>query len=296
MKTWLALILPLTVFGADHAVDLTPTIVYPQLEDKSSFELDYRIVNDFASGYTIVNPRFKPMGEQNFSTSLGIGHRIDFEAGLFGFHLFGDHSYIEKCHFLQLGPSIEFLGSKWEGRFNGYFPVHSFEQKGQKIVTAHKYFDTEIVYKWKYADLGLSHNYDLKTGKHGAVGRISVPVGYSTISLSGGIDGIHGKHVKLSFTFEFPVGDKPMQNKSVNRHVGLVYDIQKIKPVKLAPQVKPVIAPPAVVKVPEIVKDIEKVADDFIDKEANALIEKELDPTPTNTWWSFFFNGRSKPS
>jgi hypothetical protein len=311
MKTWLALILPLTVFGTDHFVDLTPTIVYPQIEDKSSFELDYRIVNDFASGYTIVNPRFKPMGLKDCSTSLGIGHRIELDSGLFGFHLYTDHSFVSGCHFLQLGPSLEFLSSKWEVRFNGYFPVYQFKQPKFQIVTPHNYFDSELVYKWKFADLGLSHNFDMKTRKNGVVGRISVPLGVSTVTLSGGTDGIHGKHVKLALAFDFPPGVKSNRHQPVSRQTGLVYDTQKVQP-KPKPVKAPVFVsapivvapkPAPVVQTPVIQMPVEAVIEEpilpamenpilpVIEKPIIPVIEKKPDPHPKG-WTDFFFNGQ----
>jgi hypothetical protein len=287
MKKWLVfLLLSFTgVWASDHVMDVSMTSGAKSYRDLSSFELDYRIVNDFAKSYILVNPRFKPLGNGNLNSGLGIGLRTDLDSGMLGFHLACDHSYISKSNHLQLVPSFEFLGSKWQYFLNGYLPVKSYQAKNEQIIQTHRYFDQEIIYKWRHANLSLSHNYDLDRSQHGLVGKVSKDFGPISLSVSGGRDGHHGNHVKVAITYSFPNAVKPDSHSRVNRHIGVVYDRQILsaKPLVLPDKPKPIAIP------------MTKVADPVI---APVVAPTEVPAPPPATgilprWFDSLFSHRS---
>jgi hypothetical protein len=290
MKKWLAfLLLPfMGVFATDHAINVEMVGVIPSMTQASSFEIDYRIVNGFEGHYVIVNPRIKPLGNGNIHSGLGVGVRTDVDYGIFGFHLACDHSYTHTAHNLQLVPSFEFLGSKWQYNVNAYLPFKNLSAQSPigQIVHTHRYFNHEVTYKWSIAHLSLSHNFDLEKIQHGYVGKISKDFGALSLALSGGADSHNGRHVKLALVYNLPSGSSRSEHVRVNRSLGAVYDC-KVLPMRVPKNSGSTLT----------VINIDRPTKNQIDntKKAVAGPDSPIPPVPPKEthWYDIFLNGRS---
>jgi hypothetical protein len=291
MKKWLmSFLLPfMGIFATDHMVNVDVSAIHPRVMELSSLELDYRIVNTFVETSIIVNPRFKPLGNGNLFSGLGIGARTLKRYGMFGYHLACDHSYVHKSHHLQLVPSFEYFGSMWNYNLNAYLPVKNFQEDQiiGLLIQTHRYLDHEVVYKWQYANLSFSHNFNIETMKHGYVGKVSKDLGPVNVSFSGGLDGHHGKHVQLSLSYNIFNGSSRDELARVNRRVGAVYDCKVLQ-----------IPKPKQRQSTVTVKIIDKATQAQID-EIHRLIEQGNIPPPPappvveKHWYDFFVKGRS---
>ena len=292
MKKWLfSLLIPfMGIFATDHTLDVTLSGVYPRTTEISSFELDYRIANDCGNSTVIVNPRFKPFSNMHLFSGIGMGVRTQTDYGMFGYHVALDHSFIYKSHHLQLIPSFEYFSSKWNYSLNAYLPVKNFSAETPIgwIVQTHRYLDHEIVYKWRHANLSFSHNFNVETLTNGCVGKVSKDLGPINLSLSGGVDGHHGKHVRLSLSYSLPISKSRDESVRINRHLGSVYGCKVLK------------VPKWKVKQPtegfEYVT-IDKPSQDQV-KEITKVIDEGKIPIPPKPpvekhWYDFFLNGRS---
>lgn len=217
----------LSASASDHVMTLTSNLTLPNLQKQCSFELDYRNIHLLGDDFLILNPRVKLFGNNHFSTSLGMGYRKDLVVdmlgldGMIGAHLYADHCYMYKSHHFQIGPSLEYLGKKWDFRTNGYFPLKTYVGDNGKTIEKHNYFDTEVAYKFGMFDVGLSYNLDISAMKHGACTRFSTHFGDCSLSVLCGSDSIHGKHTQISVSFDFPVGKKSEAKRTV-RNVEIV--------------------------------------------------------------------------
>lgn len=281
------------LFAVDHVIDVTVTGGFPRVKEVSSFELDYRLINDFSDSHVIVNPRFKPLGNKNINAGLGVGHRQTYDWGMLGAHCATDYSYIQKTHNLQIVPSLEFFTKRWDFHMNGYIPVRNMSctKPVGKLICTHRYFESEVVYKWSYAHLSFSHNFDFAIRQNGYIGKISRAIGPVSLALSGGRDGHHGDHVKLSAIYNLPFGSSKDEHRRVNRHCGAVYDC-KIRKESNKPIAK---------------NTLEFI---YIEKPTESPIEQPIEPIQTQPsppveiqppvppkethWYDFFFNGRNK--
>ena len=283
-KVLMFLLLPfMGIFASDHEINVEVTGVVPQMTQTSHFEVDYRIVNDIGSDFIIINPRIRPLGNGNINMGLGLGARSDFDYGMFGFHLACDYSYTHEAHNMQVVPSLEFMSSKWLYSFNAYMPIKNFSYGtpiGQ-IVQTHRYFDQEIVYKWRHANLSFSHNFDIETLKNGFVGKVSKDFGALSLAISGGQDGHHGKHVKLALVYNLPSGSSKDSHRRIGRCVGTVYDC-KVLQVRKSKKLQSTITPIT------ISKPSQEQIKNTLKKAAPAT------PPPQEThWYDFFLKGRS---
>lgn len=272
------------IFATEHLVDVTVTGGYPRTKEVSSVELDYRLVNDFQNSHVIVNPRFKQLGNKNINAGIGFGVRQDLDWGMFGAHLAADYSYILKTHNLQIVPTAEFLMRRWDFNINAYIPIKNlscYKPIGQ-VVCTHRYFESEVVYKWKYAHFSLGHNFNIEKMKNGYMGKVSKEIGPVNLVLSGGRDGHHGDHVKLSAVYNIPTGSSKDEYRRINRHCGAVYDC-KIRKASNKPVAKSntsfiYVDVPTPIEVEKTVKAIEKTP------------PNTQPTTPSEThWYDFLF-------
>ena len=290
MKKWLfSLLIPfMGIFATDHTLDVNLTGVYPKTTEISSFELDYRVSNDCGNSTVIVNPRFKPFSNRHLFSGLGMGVRTQTDYGMFGYHVACDHSFIYKSHHLQMVPSFEYFSSKWNYSFNAYMPIKNFsaEKPIGWIVQTHRYFDHEVVYKWRHANLSFSHNFNVETMTNGYVGKVSKDLGPVNLSLSGGVDGHHGKHVRLSLSYSLPISKSRDESVRINRHLGSVYACKVLKVPKYKWPKSTLTVETIDVPTQDQINDTTKLID-----EGKHIVPPK--PPVETHWYDFFIKGRN---
>lgn len=279
------------LFAVDHVIDVTVTGGFPRIKEVSSFELDYRLIQEFSDSHIVVNPRFKPLGNKNINAGISIGHRQSYDWGMLGAHFATDYSHIQKTHNLQIVPSLEFFTRKWDFIINGYIPVRNYSCSlpSGKLICTHRYFESEAVYKWSYAHLSFSHNFNFTKRLNGYIGKISREIGPVNLVLSGGRDGHHGDHVKLAAIYNLPFGSSKDEHRRVNRHCGAVYDckVRKAKPIAKSNTSFIYVDRPVEVPVEQPIQ--------INDSPAPVIVETPPTPPPVEThWYDFLFKTKSK--
>lgn len=183
------------VFGAEHHVDLSPALSFHDFGPMGSMEVDYRILYPFEDGFIILNPRARASFYGHAGHSLGIGVRQDLPGFMFGSFVFAHYSYYKNTHSVQVGPTFEFIGSRWGTRMNIYLPV-----KGDSLYETHTRVEWEGHYKCPMISIGVIPIYDASLKKVGVLGRISKKTPFGEISFTAGLDPLHGKMAKMSFS------------------------------------------------------------------------------------------------
>ena len=176
-----------------------------------------------------------------FAANAGVGGRTIWGSRVYGINAFYDYRNTTRQHYNQVGAGLETLGTVWDVRVNGYFPVtsttsgyyhprfagfigHSLRVK-RKVQSAMRGVDGELG-----AHIGKNCDYDFYAaigpyyfqGKHGKAavgGKARVAVSYKdylTLEISDSQDGVFNNRVQGQLTLSVPLGPKMRLKKSHN--------------------------------------------------------------------------------
>jgi len=276
------LLLPfLQLMATEHHLDVIPSLGGPKLNHHGALELDYRLVSGVEDSWLIINPRLKPHLNGSLSSALGLGARsLVSEDSMFGFFLFGGHTYIRGANLFHGGPSLEFLSNDFDLKFNAYIPINGNRKIGSTIIEAHHRLEGEFCYKTEHVHFGVAPSYDFEGHQIGAVGRIGFPVDPGMINLTFGKDATFGNFGKLSFTIA-SFGPKGDHASPIWRQTESFYRFKKIpKPVPRGPII--IYGQP----LPEPGKELPPVV-----AKPDPVTPPADTPPPEWHWWDFFRRG-----
>lgn len=189
----------LSLYGFDQTLDLNP---YHD-SNKTSIELDYRVFEYDGQAAIVVNPIFKPCPKGDHSFTLGAGLRIPVASTVAGFFLYGDVSNEFGDRHFQMGPSVELLTEKVDYRFNLYLPVRAEKLNGPIYTTSHCHSDFHLVYKMKYAHIGIGPAYNVTRNDLGCDLSVMIPIKDLRLSFDYGISAGYENYGRVALSFAF---------------------------------------------------------------------------------------------
>lgn len=194
-RALMSLLVSSSLLSSEHYLNVTPSVGFRSFGQDSGLEMDYRLAHVLDDRAIIFNPRVMATVSKAVRSGVGVGLRHELGEWTTGVFAFAHHAYWKSAHIFQVGPTIELLGPYLDIRLNIFAPLG----KSRKFEND-PYVETELAFKTAYFHAGAGPCFNVEKKRLGAMGRITIPIGFGSISLHLGCDPNRGFVGKLSFT------------------------------------------------------------------------------------------------
>lgn len=276
------------VFPLDRFLDINLTTDFTNLKERSHVDFNSQAVVPFSNRAFLLNPRISIYFDGSMDVSVATGLRHQTRVGTLGHHVFWDSTGTKDAHFHQIGHSLEFLTDMFDYRINYYHPITKDQIYKNFLVSPHRWFESEMVYKHALFHVGAGPKYDLFDKKWGAQAKVVVPFKYFSIASLIGYDKKKGCTAAISLSFRlYGTPRKSSMESPIQYQSRVQYSKELI-----------FIPPPPESKKRE---SDEKTVIVAVPEETNAIVVASTNDEPATppsfpppppkpkTWWDFFF-------